>query len=182
MQRSLRGGNADWIGAGMTEIISDDALVTVTEAAELAGVRPGTIYQWIHRGFLPIDHRGMGRRIWLTRLDVAKAEHATARAAGRSVAALPPALQPSRQPVVYYLRFGERIKIGTTVSLISRLSDLPYDEVLAIEPGGSEVEAARHKQFAAFRITGEWFALVDEIREHLRGLRCVDGCAVLADM
>ena len=60
--------------------------------------------------------------------------------------------------VVYYIRFGDRIKIGTTGNLTGRLMTLPHDELLATEPGGIELEKQRHRQFAADLVAGrEWF-------------------------
>lgn len=70
------------------------------------------------------------------------------------------------RPVVYYVRFGDRIKIGWTNNLSSRLEDLPYDEVLATEPGGLEVERARHKQFRALHACGEWFHAREPLLSH----------------
>ncbi|MFA6029218.1 MAG: helix-turn-helix domain-containing protein [Elusimicrobiota bacterium] len=31
-----------------------DKLLTVSEVAELLQVKPGTIYQWVHEGYIPI--------------------------------------------------------------------------------------------------------------------------------
>lgn len=59
--------------------------------------------------------------------------------------------------VVYYIQFGDRIKIGTTTDLGKRLGALPHDCLLATEPGGPLVERQRHEQFGALRIKGEWF-------------------------
>ena len=76
-----------------------------------------------------------------------------------------------RQPVVYYLRFGDRIKIGTTVCLRGRLDAVPHDKLLATEPGGDEVERARHRQFAEYRITGEWFRIAAPLLAHIGAVR-----------
>lgn len=75
-----------------------------------------------------------------------------------------------RVDVVYYLRYGDRIKIGTTANPRQRIASLPHDEVLAFERGGRLLEQRRHAQFAAHRIVGtEWFesnrALVDHVAE-----------------
>lgn len=73
--------------------------------------------------------------------------------------------------VVYYLRFGELVKIGTTRSLISRLAAIPHDELLATEPGGHRLERQRHEQFAHLRATvgttREWFTLTPELAQHI---------------
>lgn len=76
-----------------------------------------------------------------------------------------------RPAVVYYIRFGDRIKIGTTYSLRRRLSSLPVDELLAIEHGSYDQEAKRHEQFAETRIgSTEWFHASPELEAHIRRL------------
>ena len=76
---------------------------------------------------------------------------------------------PPRIDVVYYLRFRERIKIGTSANPRARFAALPHDEVLAFERGGRELEQRRHAQFAALRWPGsEWFRLADDLSEHIR--------------
>lgn len=59
-----------------------------------------------------------------------------------------PKTSGTHDPVVYYLRFGDRIKIGTTTNLRTRLISVPCDEVLAVEPGSYALERERHEQFA----------------------------------
>lgn len=80
---------------------------------------------------------------------------------------------PIRNPgqVVYYLRFGDRIKIGTTTDLPQRLQALPHDELLAIEPGGMTLERTRHLQFADLRVTREWFEAAPVLFSHAHELR-----------
>lgn len=58
------------------------------------------------------------------------------------------------QSVVYYIRLGDRVKIGTTVNLRARMgSFMVTDEaLLATEPGGRELEAQRHQEFAEERV------------------------------
>ncbi|MCF6376914.1 GIY-YIG nuclease family protein [Nocardioides KLBMP 9356] len=65
------------------------------------------------------------------------------------------------RPLVYYARIGNYIKIGYSTHLHDRLRSLRADELLAIEPGGYELEQERHRQFGADRI--------DERRENFRG-------------
>jgi hypothetical protein len=77
-----------------------------------------------------------------------------------------------RVDVVYYLRFGERIKIGTSGNPRQRLATLRHDELLAFELGDRSVEQRRHAQFAAHRLDRtEWFALNDALTEHIAVLR-----------
>lgn len=73
--------------------------------------------------------------------------------------------------IVYYVRFGERVKIGTTIQLATRLRSIPHDEVLAVEPGGVEMERRRHLQFADYRMKGEWFLYGLTLREHIASLQ-----------
>lgn len=87
--------------------------------------------------------------------------------------AYPVDLTRPRTDVVYYIRFGDRIKIGTSTNLPNRLGSLPYDELLAIEPGNVEREHSRHAQFRAHRVVGqqEWFHVTPEILGHASALR-----------
>lgn len=78
-------------------------------------------------------------------------------------------------PVVYYIRFSDRIKIGYSANPEKRIAALPHDEVLAMEPGGRELEAARHGQFAEARIgRGEWFHMAPALVAHIRQLQADD--------
>jgi len=73
--------------------------------------------------------------------------------------------------LVYYVRFGDRVKIGTTANLKGRLHSLPHDEVLATEPGSYPIERARHAAFADLRVTGEWFRYEEPLVSHIAGLQ-----------
>ncbi|MGP5931640.1 hypothetical protein [Corynebacterium glyciniphilum] len=73
--------------------------------------------------------------------------------------------------VVYYLRFADRIKIGTTYCISGRMEALPWDEVLVMEPGSFKKESARHKQFADCHAMQEWFFATPELMDHITGLR-----------
>jgi hypothetical protein len=73
-----------------------------------------------------------------------------------------------RVDVVYYLRFGDRIKIGTSGNPRSRLASLRFDELLAFERGDRLVEQRRHAQFATHRFPRtEWFQAHDALLEHI---------------
>lgn len=77
-------------------------------------------------------------------------------------------LPPPRVDVVYYLRLGELVKIGTTANPRQRFGALPHDEVLAFERGNRRLEQARHAQFAAARAgTSEWFELTADLAAHV---------------
>ena len=74
---------------------------------------------------------------------------------------------PPRVDVVYYLRNGDRVKIGTTANPRQRFAAIWHEELLAFERGDRRLERRRHEQFAADRFTGsEWFHLTPAIAEH----------------
>lgn len=77
---------------------------------------------------------------------------------------------PVRVDVVYYLRWRDRIKIGTSSRPRGRLAQLRHDELLAFERGDRTLEQQRHAQFAALRLGGEWFAAKAPLLEHVAAL------------
>lgn len=82
-----------------------------------------------------------------------------------------PELPLPRLDVVYYLRFGERVKIGTTFNPRQRFAALRHEEVMAFERGDRTVERRRHREFADERLgTSEWFALTPRLRAHIDAL------------
>lgn len=77
-----------------------------------------------------------------------------------------------KSAVVYYIKHGDRIKIGTSTSWHKRLLALPHDELLALEHGGPRREQERHTQFIRDRIRRtEWFTITDELMEHISSVR-----------
>ena len=57
--------------------------------------------------------------------------------------------------VVYYIRIDDHVKIGYSIHLRERAREMRVIDptaLLAVEPGGREVERERHRQFAAERI------------------------------
>src|SRR4051794_34519810 len=69
-------------------------------------------------------------------------------------------LPPPRVDIVYYLRFGERVKIGTTANPRQRFAAIRHEQALAFELGDRRLEQRRHNEFAAERAaTSEWFEL-----------------------
>lgn len=65
---------------------------------------------------------------------------------------------------VYFIRAGERVKIGFSQDVRRRVSQLqtffPEDlELLHVEPGSPMLEHALHRKFAALEIKREWFRL-----------------------
>jgi hypothetical protein len=62
-----------------------------------------------------------------------------------------------RPGFVYFIRLGDRIKIGYTENVKQRLSQLPHEEVLGVVPGTMDDEQGWHKLLADYRTVGEWF-------------------------
>lgn len=72
--------------------------------------------------------------------------------------------------VVYFIRYRDRIKIGTTIRLRDRLRALPFDDLLAVIPGGREVERDWHLRYEGHRDHGEWFAYTEAMIDTIRAL------------
>jgi hypothetical protein len=88
------------------------------------------------------------------------------------VGELPIDASEPRVDVVYYLRYGDRIKIGTSANPRRRIAALPHDEVLAFERGDRLLEQRRHLQFAGYRIPHtEWFEANTELAELIEAFR-----------
>lgn len=71
---------------------------------------------------------------------------------------------------VYFVRNGDRIKIGYTTGLRGRLGALCLrpDAVLLLLQGGKGLEAALHRYFSAHRIGAtEWFRYAEEIEKYI---------------
>lgn len=80
-------------------------------------------------------------------------------------------LPPPRVDVVYYVRFDDRIKIGTTANPRRRLTAIWHDELLAFEPGDRLVERRRHALFAEERLgRTEWFRRSPVLDAHVAEL------------
>ena len=71
--------------------------------------------------------------------------------------------------LVYYVRIGGYVKIGYSARLRNRYASLRADELLAVEPGGRDLESHRHSQFAAERIDlrRENFRPSARLQEHI---------------
>lgn len=87
---------------------------------------------------------------------------------------------PERVPtsIVYYVRVGDRVKIGTTIKTVRERfqGQLPPDaQVLATEPGSFETERKRHRQFRHLQDANEWFHGGPEIWKHVAELRKLHG-------
>lgn len=77
-------------------------------------------------------------------------------------------LAPPRVDVVYYLRYADRVKIGTTANPRQRFAAIRHDDLLAFERGDRSLEQQRHAQFADERFDRtEWFRFTDRIATHV---------------
>lgn len=76
---------------------------------------------------------------------------------------------PEKRSIVYFVRFGDRVKIGTTTNPRIRFGALPFDEILATFPGDRSTEQLLHRRFASLRLTktGEWFRDDPQIRDFI---------------
>lgn len=78
---------------------------------------------------------------------------------------------PGHPPVVYYMRQGDLVKIGTTTDIGSRAASIGAQGVMAIEPGDAAVEHRRHDEFAADRSHLEYFRLSAPLAVHVVEVR-----------
>lgn len=86
---------------------------------------------------------------------------------------------PDRPPVVYFIRVGDRIKIGTTIGLRGRLDSIRTmaghePEVLLVIPGGHIEERQAHALFAAEHVRGEWFRPSEHLMQFIAERRDLD--------
>lgn len=75
------------------------------------------------------------------------------------------------EPIVYYMKMGNLVKIGTSTNIAVRLETLHPERLLAAEMGGYQIEAERHRRFAADRNHGEWFRVTAELAAHMLCVR-----------
>lgn len=76
----------------------------------------------------------------------------------------------SHEPIVYYMRLGDLVKIGTSTNLRSRRNTINPQEVMAVEKGGRDHEQGRHQEFKELRVHGEWFRLEEPLVSHIAKL------------
>jgi Meiotically up-regulated gene 113 len=72
--------------------------------------------------------------------------------------------------VVYFLRTGSTVKIGTSTRLLARVKSFSFSlaDVALLIPGGLSVEAQYHQRFARQRIRdSEWFRVSGELLSFL---------------
>jgi T5orf172 domain len=78
---------------------------------------------------------------------------------------------PRRDPEtgwVYFIRKGDRVKIGWTDYPDGRFKQLQPDEVLAVVHGNRATERMAHAAFATLRIEGEWFRAEPSLVDYAR--------------
>ena len=70
---------------------------------------------------------------------------------------------------IYYLRVGDKIKIGFSANVKRRLKSYPPEsELLAVHPGTQELEKSLHKEFGHSLSDGrEWFTPNLALTEHI---------------
>lgn len=73
--------------------------------------------------------------------------------------------------VVYYMRIGNRIKIGYSNNLAKRLAAINPEELMAFEFGDNTLEYTRHLQFRDLRTHGEWFRHEHPLAAHIKELQ-----------
>lgn len=79
-------------------------------------------------------------------------------------------LKQPHAPVVYFLRNGTRVKIGTTRNLRPRIARLALrpDNVIRVEHGGQDYEQSLHARFDEHRVGNtEWFELRGELAAYV---------------
>ena len=77
---------------------------------------------------------------------------------------------------VYFIRDGNYIKIGISVDPWKRLASFQTShhnelEMLAIMPGGADVEAGLHRSFAEYSKRGEWFEDNPKLRAFIENIK-----------
>lgn len=80
------------------------------------------------------------------------------------------------QGIVYYVRLGNRVKIGFSTDFVSRMSVVPHESILFTKPGTLADERLEHKRFAHLRTSGEWFQADPELMAYITDLRANAAC------
>lgn len=73
------------------------------------------------------------------------------------------------EPLVYFIRLGIYVKIGTSSDVRARIGALSLapGNLLAAIPGSYDVEKSTHRRFARLRAFREWFYLQDELLDFI---------------
>ena len=89
---------------------------------------------------------------------------------GEVVDDVPSLFEGAHAPVVYFLRNGTRVKIGTSQNLRRRITSLSLrrDDVIRVEHGTQHYERSLHRRFADLRAGDtEWFELRGALAKYL---------------
>ena|SRR5690625_3621879 len=73
----------------------------------------------------------------------------------------------NRPGLVYFIQFADRVKIGFTTDLATRLNHLPHDRILATMPGSFSDEQRLHRTFEHLNVRGEWFSMGDDLMDYI---------------
>lgn len=84
---------------------------------------------------------------------------------------VPPEPVPKGDGLVYFVRLGNRVKIGWTSNLAGRMAAVPHDEILHTQPGTMRDEKRCHAAFAHLREVGEWFRAEPDLLTFIDSLR-----------
>lgn len=113
-------------------------------------------YQACLEGRTPKQRRRRVRKKWRIRPLTTQAREAMAK-------------HPEAESYVYFVgpRSGP-VKIGLAIKPARRLKEIQIGnhvrlDLLALIPGGSDVEARYHRELAKYRLWGEWFDRVPEV-------------------
>lgn len=83
--------------------------------------------------------------------------------------------RPSDRGYIYYVAAEDRVKIGFAKNVKNRMHTLKTSSpvplvLLATHRGSQKKERELHRQFAEYRIIGEWFRFDGALKEHVMGL------------
>lgn len=81
-----------------------------------------------------------------------------------------PIPEGKHEPLVYFIRNGDRVKIGTSTNVRARIRRLALrpEYVVLLRPGGQGLERAFHAEFASLRDgTTEWFRYAGVLAEFI---------------
>jgi hypothetical protein len=79
----------------------------------------------------------------------------------------------SKRGLIYFVRVGDKVKIGFTNDVHRRLSELQVSSPVKLEPllilrGSAVMERALHRKFKAQRLNREWFRLDGPLAAFIR--------------
>lgn len=146
---------------------SGEALVEMVDTADPAFMHIAAALQEFKDAGVELDQASVAVAIQLGR---------RRREAAELIPRNPRIASNQSQPIVYYVRRGSLVKIGTTASPRKRFAELIPDEILAVEPGERDLEQQRHAEFGALRLAqSEYFHAAPALLDYARKLRDLHG-------